>query len=39
MRKGLACSVLVCLSSCAEIDAGPVVPLDGGSGGGFILLA
>lgn len=38
MRKGLACSVLVCPSSCAEVSAGSVVPLNGVSTGGFILL-
>ena len=38
MRKGPACSVLVCPSSCAEVSAGSVVPLNGVSTGGFILL-
>lgn len=38
MRKGLACYVLVCPNSCAEVGAGSVVPLNGVSGGGFILL-
>lgn len=38
MRKGLACSVLVCPSSCVEVSAGSVVPLNGVSTGGFILL-
>lgn len=38
MRKGLACAVLVCPSSCAEIGTGSVLPINGVRTGGFILL-